>query len=211
MALYNELFAIYGNTEWWPGESDDEVIVGAILTQNTAWSNVEKSLKNIRQKGLMELDKLRQIEPALLVELIRSSGFYKQKSKTILEVASQIIENFGSIEAMKGVPLEELERFLRPIRGIGQETMDAILCYALDKPVFVVDKYTMRLLGRIGVENTASIGQVKRYVFDSLGMAREKLKNFHGLIVGFAKDYCRSKPLCKECPLNKKCDYGSGS
>ena len=186
----------------------DEIIVGAILTQNTAWSNVEKSLSNIKKHGLMALDKLAGVEKSELMEMIRSSGFHNQKSRTILEVSSRILESFGGIEAMKKEPRDKLEEFLGPIPGIGQETMDAILCYALDKPVFVVDKYTVRLLERLGIREASTVAEIKRYVNSSIGESLEKLKNLHGLIVNFSKDYCRSKPLCNHCPLLKKCDFG---
>lgn len=193
---------------WWPGDSEDEIVVGAILTQNTAWSNVEKSLSRIRKHGLMSLEKLAGMDKPDLIGMIRSSGFYNQKARTIIEVSSRILQGFGRIEAMKREPLGKLADFLEPIKGIGQETMDAILCYALDKPVFVVDKYTTRLLGRLGVKDASTVAEIKKYVNNSVGEDLEKLKNFHGLIVNFAKEYCRSKPLCKSCPLLKKCDFG---
>lgn len=210
-SLYRDLFSLYGETKWWPGDSGDEIIVGAILTQNTAWSNVEKSLSMIKEKGLMSLGKLAGTDKSHLIELIRSSGFYNQKSRTILELSSRITGRFGSIEMMGREPLENLQDFLEAVPGIGQETMDAILCYALEKPVFVVDKYTLRLLGRLGVRNVSTVSEVKKFVKDTIGDDHGKLKNFHGLIVNFAKDYCRSKPNCKICPLLKKCDFGSGS
>lgn len=209
VSLYEELYALYGNTQWWPGESEDEIIVGAILTQNTAWSNVEKSLSRIRDEGFMSLNKLAVMEKPHLMELIRSSGFYNQKARTILESTARIMHSFGGIDDMKKESQANLEEFLRPIPGIGQETMDAILCYALDKPVFVVDKYTLRLLARLGIRNASTTGEVKKYVYATIGNDLEKLKNLHGLIVNFAKGYCRSKPLCHLCPMLKKCDFGS--
>ena len=182
--------------------------MGAILTQNTAWFNVERSLARIRDSGLLSISALANVEQNTLIELIRSSGFYNQKSRTVLELSQRIRDRFGTIVQMKKEHTDTLQEFLGNVRGIGQETMDAILCYALDKPIFVVDKYTLRLLDRIGVSDASTIAQVKAYVHSTMGDDLEKLKNFHGLIVNFAKEYCRSKPNCKICPLQKKCDYG---
>ncbi len=209
ISLYNELYSFYGNTHWWPGESADEIMIGAILTQNTTWSNVEKSLSLIKNEEMMSLEKLANIEKADLMKLIHSSGFYNQKAKTIIELSKAIIETYGRIEIMRNESVVKLESFLRPISGIGQETMDAILCYALDKPVFVVDKYTLRLLHRLGVTGVTTIKEAKEYVNVSLGKDLEKLKNFHGLVVYFSKDYCRSKPFCSDCPIKDKCDFAS--
>ncbi len=208
ISLYRDLFQVFGETKWWPGDTKDEIIVGAILTQNTTWSNVERSLARIRNGGLMSISALANVEQNTLIELIRSSGFYNQKSKTVLELSQRIRDRFGTIEQMKNERTDTLQEFLIDVPGIGQETMDAMLCYALDKPIFVVDKYTLRLLGRIGVSDASTIAQVKAYVHSTMGYDLEKLKNFHGLIVNFAKEYCRSKPKCEICPLQRKCDYG---
>ena len=209
-SLYDELFSLYGNTQWWPGETGDEIILGAILTQNTSWSNVEKSLSRIRNEGLMKLEMLADIDKSHLIELIHSSGFYNQKARTIIELSKMIVSNYGGIDAMKNESNDKLEAVIKPISGIGQETMDAILCYALDKPVFVVDKYTLRLMDRLGVKNVSNIRKAKEYVLASIGEDLGKLKNLHGLIVNFSKDYCRSKPACNDCPLRNKCDFASG-
>ena len=207
-SLYSDLYLVFGETKWWPGETEDEIIVGAILTQNTAWSNVERSLARIREEGLMSLSALAKVDQNTLIELIRSSGFYNQKSRTVLELSHRIKDRFGTVEQMKKEHTDILRGFLIDVPGIGQETMDAILCYALDKPLFVVDKYALRILGRLGVNDVTTIAQVKNYVHSSIGDDLEKLKNFHGLFVNFAKEYCRSKPNCKICPLQRKCDYG---
>ena len=145
-SLYSDLFQVFGDTKWWPGDTKDEIMVGAILTQNTAWFNVERSLARIRDSGLLSISALANVEQNTLIELIRSSGFYNQKSRTVLELSQRIRDRFGTIVQMKKEHTDTLQEFLGNVRGIGQETMDAILCYALDKPIFVVDKYTLRLL-----------------------------------------------------------------
>ena len=206
--LYNTLYSHYGNTGWWPAGSADEIIIGTILTQNTAWKNVEMSLEKLRSDGLMDLGKLAKADPQHLGAMIRSSGFYNQKSGRLIDRSRSILTAFGNIEEMKLVPLEELQRFLAAISGVGQETMDSILLYALEKPVFVVDKYTLRILSRIGLSGSETIEKVKELVYSDLGKNVESMKNLHGMIVFLAKDFCKTRPKCENCPILAKCDHG---
>lgn len=205
--LYEELLQFYGDPGWWPGETDDEMIIGAMLTQNTSWRNVEVSLQKLRDAEMLNLQSISSADLQKISSLIRSSGFYNQKSDRIRNLANAIMERYNGVEAMKGRPLMELTSFLEKIKGVGQETMDCILLYALGKPVFVVDKYTIRIFERIGLAETATIESVKLLVDGSLGPDLERKRNFHGLLVKLAKDYCKSSPLCSGCPLRKKCDY----
>lgn len=205
--LQDILHSRYGYTGWWPGDTPDEVVIGAILTQNTSWSNVERSLGNLREAGMLSLKKISESDLNQLSGLIRSSGFHNQKSARLKDLAARIIETFGSIERMRNHLRGDVEDFLRPIKGIGQETLDAILLYALDKPVFVVDKYTLRIFQRTGIDPEATIGRAKAAVESELGSDVQMLKNLHGMIVYLAKDFCKTKPQCSDCPVRKRCAF----
>lgn len=207
--FYHLLYNQYGNTGWWPASSRDEVIVGAILTQNTSWTNVEKAIGRMKEAGIINIQEICGSELNLLEQLIRSSGFYHQKAARLKQIACRILENYGSVEEMMIRSTEEISKFLSGMKGVGQETLDSILLYSLDKPVFVVDKYTIRIFERIGITKNPDIASVKRAVHEYLDNDVEKLKNLHGMIVYLGKDYCRTKPLCHSCPLQEHCDYGS--
>jgi len=140
--------------------------------------------------------------------LIKSSGFYNQKAERLVGLSMKIIDRYSTLEKMSEQPLKDLETFLGSIKGVGRETMDSILAYALNKPVFVVDKYTMRIFSRVGMEKDLSdIESVKNAVEESVGNDGEVLRNLHGLLVYLGKDYCRTKPLCRNCPVNSICNY----
>lgn len=206
--LYERLYQEYGDTGWWPADSRDEVIIGTILTQNTSWKNVELSLGKMRKNSLTTLQAISTVDQAQLTELIRSSGFYNQKSERLIHISKEITKNYTSVEKMMESDPEELINFLGPMKGIGQETLDSILLYALDKPVFVVDKYTVRILSRIGIKVIGQIDPIKSLVHEYLGTDISMLKNLHGMIVYLAKDYCRVKPKCGGCPVKNVCDFG---
>lgn len=205
--FYNTLYSYYGETGWWPGDTDDEVVIGAMLTQNTSWRNVELSLNRMKKAGIFTLEDISRTDVGTLGEIIRSSGFYNQKSQRLKALSESIGATYGNLEKMKKFPMNELENFLRPIKGIGQETLDSILLYALEKPVFVVDKYAVRIVGRIGISKRPSSVGLKDIVSSELGSDIGKLKNLHGMIVNLAKDYCKTKPRCAGCPMQEKCDY----
>lgn len=206
--FYDLLFSEYGDAGWWPGETEDEIIIGAVLTQNTSWKNVEISIAKLKREGLLSLRDISVAEIWRIRELVKSSGFFNQKSERIKALANSILQEYGGVAGMKKQGVDDLTRFLSPLKGIGQETMDCILLYALDKPVFVVDKYTFRIFGRIGISDADTLKKIKEIVDRGLGEDLFRKKNLHGMIVYLAKDYCRSKPLCERCPLVKRCDFG---
>lgn len=206
--LYNLLFSHFGDTGWWPAESPDEIIMGTILTQNTSWNNVEVSLRNMKAHGILTLLDLSNAKSEELGEIIRSSGFYRQKSSRLINISRAILEKYGNLKEMGKHDTEDLKIFLSKLNGVGQETMDCILLYVLEKPEFVVDKYTLRILRRTGIVKSPSLYEVKQIVEIGLSNDIHKLKNFHGMFVELAKNFCRVKPQCGGCPLIKKCDYG---
>lgn len=206
--LYDLLYARYGDTGWWPADSRDEVIIGTILTQNTSWKNVEISLGKMKRAGIANLLALSYVNKSYLGEIIRSSGFYNQKSERLITLSRNIIQKYGTVEEMMGAELAELTDFLGKMKGIGQETLDSILLYALDKPVFVVDKYTARILSRVGIKAAGEVASIKNLVSLDIGNDLSGLKNLHGMIVYLAKDFCKTKPKCIDCPISGVCDYG---
>jgi endonuclease-3 related protein len=184
------------------------MMIGAILTQNTAWSNVEKAITHLKSKNLLSLTTLRDVDLTTLEECIRPSGFFKQKSERIKRLVGLIESGFeGSIKTMAKSPLSLLRKTLLELNGIGPETADSMLLYALEKPVFVVDAYTRRIFGRLTIISGGEPYEEIRTLFES-NLPAEIYNQYHALIVQTAKDFCKKRnPLCSECPLKglKQC------
>ena len=197
----------YGNVGWWPGDTDDEILVGSILTQNTSWSNVEKSIRKLKEADLLSVNAIASSSPAVLAPLIRSSGYYNQKAERLVGICRAIVKRYGSLAAMREIPINEVSDFLISLNGIGEETRDSIMNYALDLPVFVVDKYTLRIFGRTGISDVNKASQLRDLVYREIGRDTGILKNFHGMLVFLGKDYCRTKPICIDCPVRLRCEY----
>lgn len=189
---------------WWPAETPFEVIVGAILTQNTAWVNVERALNNLRSAGLLTPSALLRIKTPRLAELVRPSGYFRQKAKKLKAFVWFLQAEYGgSLKRMFRTPTSELREQLLAVHGIGTETADAILLYAGNHPVFVVDAYTYRIFGRHGITGGEPDYEKVRALFETaLPRHAELLNEFHALIVSTGKNWCRKKaPRCEECPL----------
>lgn len=206
LEYYNELFRKLGPQKWWPAKTPFEVIVGAILTQNTAWTNVEKAIANLRRERLLNPTSLERVPQAKLARLIRSSGYFRQKAKKLKAFVKFLRREFGgSLAKMFHTPTEELREKLLAVHGIGPETADSILLYAGQHPAFVVDAYTKRILVRHGLASEKSKYEGIRALFENALPRDVQLFNeFHGLIVMTGKHWCRTKsPRCFECPLQK--------
>ncbi len=203
----NEIFHIlkrhYQVENWWPiydgKEPFTEISVGAILTQNTNWNNVEKALKNLKAENLLTLNSLKEANQCKLETLIRPAGFYKRKAKTIKEFVNKVTD----------IDKEKINReLLLSIKGIGKETADSILLYALNKPVFVVDAYTKRLFSRLGfVPEDISYDKIQSLFHKNLPKDVVLFQEYHAGIVEHCKHFCRKKPLCEKCPLKDFCRY----
>ncbi|HNY73441.1 MAG TPA: endonuclease III domain-containing protein [Syntrophales bacterium] len=193
----------FGNLHWWPGDSPLEVIVGAILTQNTAWKNVEKAIAALRRHALLSVAALVEIPECELAGLIRPSGYYNVKARRLKAFFIFLRDEFrGSLEVMFSEDVPMLRQKLLGIKGIGAETADSILLYAGGKPVFVVDAYTRRILSRHGIVATrSSYGEIQRLFMDRLPADAALFNQYHALIVYTGKNYCRKQPRCQECPL----------
>jgi endonuclease-3 related protein len=204
LKIYDKLYSFYGPQHWWPGDSPLEVAVGAILTQNTNWSNVEKAIANLKSAGLLSARSLHSLSEKRLASLIRPSGYFNIKAARLKAFVSFLSSEFsGSMREMRKQDLPSLRRSLLSVRGIGPETADSILLYALGKPAFVVDVYTRRVLSRHGImDYHASYDEYQLLFHESLGEDAELFNEYHALLVMTGKDYCKPKPLCTECPLS---------
>jgi endonuclease III related protein len=204
--VYRRLFEAFGPQSWWPGESPFEVMVGAVLTQNTSWLNVERAIRNLGEADLLEPKALYAVPVEELEELIRPAGYFRVKARRLRNLLEFVVERFGgSLDEMFHVPLADLRRQLLEVNGIGPETADSILLYAGLLPTFVVDAYTHRVLSRHGwIDFDADYHQIKDYIEGELSQDVPLYNEFHALLVRLGKDYCRkTKPKCEECPLRE--------
>jgi endonuclease-3 related protein len=204
MEVYERMLAKFGPQHWWPGDSPFEIMVGAVLVQNTAWRNVEKAINNLREAGVMEPHALYRLPPAELAELIRPAGYYQVKAMRLRNLLQFLVEQYdSSLEAMFRANFATLRQQLLAINGIGPETADAILLYAGDLPTFVVDTYSHRVLARHGwLGYDASYDDIKDYFESALPHDAALYNEYHALLVRVGKDYCkRTSPNCEACPL----------
>jgi len=203
IAIYNKLHGAYGPRNWWPGESDFEVMVGAILTQNTSWRNVEKAIQELRGKGALSPEGIRRLKKSRLASLIRSSGYFRIKADRLKSFVGFLFEEYGgNLGRMRRGSLEELRRKLLGVKGIGPETADSILLYGLRKPIFVVDAYTKRILSRHGlISEKASYEETQKLFMDHLPGDKKLFNEYHALFVHLGKTLCRKIPRCEICPI----------
>ncbi len=203
---YNLLFNYYGGQNWWPAESDFEVLVGAVLTQNTNWGNVEKALTVLKQRGLLTYETLSLLSVEEIAPLIRSSGYYNLKAARLRNLFNLIDSEYeGDFSLFQQADLYQLRRQLLSVKGIGPETADSILLYACHKPSFVVDAYTHRIFSRHNlVPEECDYHSLQESFTSSLDEDVVLYNEYHALIVQVAKDFCKKKePLCVGCPLEK--------
>jgi endonuclease-3 related protein len=203
-SIYERLFAELGPQHWWPAESPFEVILGAILTQNTAWNNVASAIRNLRDRGILSFEAISAIAVEDLAILIRPSGFYNQKAKKIKTFCDYVQSTRdGDLDSFLSRDMEILRADLLSIRGIGPETADSIVLYAGFQPSFVVDAYTYRILSRHGwIDESIEYDELRSYFMDVLEPDVPLFQEFHALLVRTGNLYCRRKPLCESCPLN---------
>jgi endonuclease-3 related protein len=208
---YNSLFTAFGPQHWWPGRTRFEVIVGAILTQNTSWTNVERAIENLRRAGLLSLRGIDGVPLEKLGRLVRPSGYFRQKARKLKAFCEFLRQDYGgSLRRMFRTPTIVLREKLLGVWGIGPETADSILLYAGGHPVFVVDAYTKRMLARHGWTNeNARYEDVRWMVERKFPGETQRLNEFHALIVHAGKKFCsRQDPNCGECPLGRYLDQG---
>src|SRR3990167_2624354 len=203
-AIYAKLYRHFGPQSWWPGETPFEVIVGAILTQNTNWQNVAKAINNLKQAKVLSPKKLYSLPRPRLAQLIRPSGYFNIKAKRLKEFLDFLFKNYnGSLKKMFSRPVEDLRKEILSVKGIGPETADSILLYAGGFPVFVVDAYTKRIFSRQKLlSEDAEYHQVQELFTRSLKKDVQLYNEYHALIVRLGKDFCKkTNPKCKICPI----------
>lgn len=203
MDIYERLYRHYGPQGWWPGQTPFEIVVGAILTQNTNWKNVEKALANLTARTPLFPENLHAMSVDDIAQLIRPAGYFNLKAARLKSFLNWLFEKHnGILENLRTLPASTLRQQLLSIKGIGPETADSICLYAFDKPVFVVDAYTARIFGRHGMLEPGCGYQGIQDLFDaSLEKDPQLFNEYHALIVQLGKDHCKRKAVCTDCPL----------
>lgn len=194
IGIYNKLFDLFGQRHWWPADTPFEVAIGAVLTQQTRWENVECAIRNLKERGLMEPKPLFMVRDEELEGLIRCTGFYRQKAKRLKNISAFFHKNPGILE----LPENTLRELLLSLNGVGDETADSIVLYAADKPKFVIDAYTKRICKCLGIEG--DYRELQSVFEGSLPRDVPLYKEFHALIVEYGKQFC-GKKRCEECIL----------
>ena len=204
MQIYRRLHRHYGDLRWWPGESPLEISVGAILTQNTAWTNVEKAITRLKEARSLSVTALGRMTHRRLSLLIRSAGYFNVKARRLKNFISFLQERYGgSLRKMFNQEPLRLREELLSVNGIGPETADSILLYAGEKPIFVIDAYTKRILSRHGVlPYEESYDEFQKLFVKQLPRNGTLYNQYHAMFVNIGKDFCRKRPLCASCPLN---------
>jgi endonuclease-3 related protein len=204
--IYKALYRAYGPQHWWPGDTPFEMMVGAVLTQNTAWGNVEKAIAALKKSRLLSLSRLHDTPGGRLASLIRPSGYFNIKAQRLKSLTAFIVGRYrGSLKRMFADDPRELREGLLGVNGVGPETADSIMLYAVNRPYFVVDAYTKRVFNRHGlVSERAVYHEVQRLFMENLHADARLYNEYHALIVRVAKERCKkSRPLCSGCPLEK--------
>ena len=203
--IYRKLYAANGKQHWWPGDTVFEIMVGAMLTQNTAWTNVEKAMTNLKRAGALSPQAIVKAHPRRLARWLKPSGYFNVKARRLRALCRWLIGQGGTRKISK-LPTNELRHRLLAVHGIGPETADDILLYAFNRPVFVIDAYTRRLFARLGLIGGAEDYETLRRIFeDALDSNVGLFKEYHALVVVHGKDVCRKRPLCDHCCLAEDC------
>jgi len=222
--LYVKLSKKFGNLNWWPidkryheivgSDSRYEIIVGAILTQNTNWPNVEKALKNLKSEKMLDIKKISEINIEYLKKLIKPSGFFNQKAKRLKNLSLYIKNSYNcDLNKFFNKDLQDIRKELLTLNGIGPETADSILLYAGNKPIFVVDAYSKRICERLPLCKNLNYDEIQNYFQNELLKTYHKdeitkiYNELHALIVNLAKKYCKKKPDCDKCFIKTDCAY----
>lgn len=204
--LYDILLEEFGDQNWWPGETRFEVIVGAILTQNVSWTNVETAIDNLKERDLLSPEKILDADDEELYDLIKPTGFYRQKTSRLKRI-SRLIADMNGIEEL--FTEDDLRTKLLEIKGVGPETADSIILYAAEEPSFVVDAYTYRILDR-AYKIKGSYDEIKDLFERALYKDLKKLQDIHALLVELGKNYCfKNEPSCEKCPLSDNCKHAN--
>lgn len=204
-SVFDGLLATYGHQRWWPGDTDFEIMVGAILTQNTAWANVEKAITNLKLANMLDAEKIVAADDKYLAGLLKPSGYFNIKSKRLKALCQWLIDQGGEKE-LAARETTRLRDELLAVHGVGPETADDILLYVFARPVFIIDAYTRRIFQRLGLIDGDEPYEELRFLFErELGQDVDLYNQYHALIVVHGKDSCRKNPLCGSCCLAAGC------
>lgn len=205
MDMFDIMLNHFGPQHWWPGESVFEIMVGAILTQNTNWNNVEKAIDNLKKDCLLSMKALHSISQEELAKRIRPAGYFNVKAGRLKNLIKSLMERYGGdIDNFLSEETRELREFLLSIKGVGPETADSIILYAADRPLFVIDAYTYRILHRHAMlDDSMTYDELQELFMDNLPEDYELYNEFHALIVRTGKEYCGRIPKCDICPLQE--------
>jgi endonuclease-3 related protein len=201
--MYHKLYHAFGPQHWWPGDSPFEIAVGAILTQNTTWVNVEKAIESLKKKKALNAKGIHEMKTEKLASLIRPAGYFNVKAKRLKAFIHFLMNDYhGSMKSLRNEEMKTLRMKLLNVHGIGPETADSILLYALNKPVFVIDAYTKRTLSRHNIiRDDESYERIQDLFYVTLKRDAELFNEYHALFVRLGKTFCRKKPICNGCPL----------
>jgi endonuclease-3 related protein len=201
--IYHHLLDHYGPQHWWPAEDPFEMMVGAVLTQSTTWTSVEKAIDNLKTGGVLSPEAIRQLSLSELAALIFSSGYYNAKALKLKSLVAYLEEYQDDLDRLFTIDTCQLRRELLSVYGIGEETADSILLYAAERPVFVIDAYTRRILGRTGLApDKGRYADYQRLFMDNLPSENSVYNEYHALLVCLGKNVCRKRPLCQQCCLS---------
>ncbi|MBM2832140.1 MAG: uncharacterized protein HW414_1192 [Dehalococcoidia bacterium] len=211
--IYHRLFACHGPQHWWPADEPFEVIVGAILTQSTAWTNVEKAIARLKEAEALSIDSLHALSSDEVARLIYPSGFYNAKARKLKAFVTDIKgSGGGDLKSLFALDIPTLRRHLLAINGIGEETADSIILYAAGKPVFVVDAYTRRTFQRLGLLSPEEdYAAVQSFFMQNLPEEANLFNEYHALLVRHGKNTCQKRPICESCCLKEMCAYAKQS
>ena len=201
-----------GSLGWWPADSDFEVFVGTILTQNTSWKNVEKAIYNLKAADALSMERIASMPAGRLERLIRPSGYYRQKARRLKGLCSAILRDYGGLDGLFAFRKVELRDILLSMNGIGRETADSIILYAAHKPTFVIDAYTRRIISRLSGSPEMEYDSLKNIFENGIRPDVRLYKDFHAQIVELGKNYCtKSSPKCAACPLRSVCAHANAN
>ncbi|MBI3315412.1 MAG: hypothetical protein HYZ87_00335 [Candidatus Omnitrophica bacterium] len=212
-AIYRLLWKQYGPQHWWPAETPFEVIVGAILTQNTAWKNVETAIQGLKKKRLLSPRKMTEVSSSVLARVIRPAGYFNVKARRLKHFLLFLRQRYkGDLKTLLKRSIGPLREALLSVNGIGPETADSIVLYAAHKPIFVVDAYTRRIFSRLGfLGGEESYGEIQAVFMKALPKQTTLFNEYHALIVAHGKNTCAARhPRCSRCSLERLCEYAEG-
>lgn len=205
--MFRGLSDSYGPQQWWPADSRLEVIVGAVLTQNTAWTNVERAIGNLRQAVVLNLESMLALEQEVLAAHLRPAGYFNLKARRLINLLTTIRE-LGGVDGLASIPTGTLRNRLLAVNGVGPETADDILLYAYHRPLFVIDAYTRRIFARLGLaRGDEDYDRLRLAVESAVPGNTDWYQEFHALLVVHGKERCRPSPRCDGCPLVDLCSF----